>query len=126
MVVGLYFAAGAVLVNLLLFSPQIFAGSTTAGQVTPLGLGISEGIFLLFVCIAALIIARIEHRSFSDYGLPLHFALRRNFWVGTAWGFIAISGTLLVIFVFHGSASRAWRFMGRRLSPRPLPGALRF
>jgi len=46
--------------------------------------------------------ACIEHRSFSDYGPPLNLALRKNFWVGTAWGFIAISGTLLVIFAFHG------------------------
>jgi hypothetical protein len=70
---------------------------------TPLGLGLSEAVFLLLpTVIAALIMAKIEHRKFSVYGLPAKFALRKNFWIGTLAGFAAISTSLLGIFILHG------------------------
>jgi membrane protease YdiL (CAAX protease family) len=68
----------------------------------PLGLSISEGTILLFAVIASLIMAKIEGRRFSEYGLPLRGALGRNFWKGTVWGFLAIAGSLGAIFVLHG------------------------
>ena len=40
--------------------------------------------------------------SLRDYGLPLHSAFSKNFWVGTAAGFLAISSALFCIFLFHG------------------------
>lgn len=70
--------------------------------LTPLGLSISEAVLFLFPAIAALIMARIEHRRFGDYGLPLASAFKKNFWIGTAVGFASISGCLLGIFVLHG------------------------
>src|SRR5579864_5449529 len=49
-----------------------------ASSVTPLGTGLSEsGIFLL-TSGAALIMARIERRKYSDYGLPARFAFRQD------------------------------------------------
>jgi len=55
--------------------------------ITPLLMGGSEAITLLFLCIAALVMAKLEHRKFGEYGLPLRLALRKDFWVGslTAW-----------------------------------------
>jgi uncharacterized protein len=70
--------------------------------VTPLLMGESEAITLLFLCIAALIMGKIEHRKFSEYGLPLRLALRTDFWVGSLTGFLTISGTLLTIFLLRG------------------------
>jgi membrane protease YdiL (CAAX protease family) len=70
--------------------------------ITPLLLGGSEAITLLFLCIPALVMGKIEHRKFGEYGLPLPLALRKDFWVGSLMGFLAISGTLLTIFLLHG------------------------
>jgi membrane protease YdiL (CAAX protease family) len=70
--------------------------------ITPLLLGGSEAITLLFLCGAALIMGKLEHRKFSEYGLPLRNAMGKDFWLGSFSGFLAISGTLLTIFLLHG------------------------
>ncbi|MGB8543527.1 MAG: CPBP family glutamic-type intramembrane protease [Candidatus Acidiferrales bacterium] len=70
--------------------------------ITPLLMGGSEAITLLVLCVAALVMGKIEHRKFGEYGLPLRLALRKDFWVGSLIGFSAISGTLLTIFLLHG------------------------
>jgi uncharacterized protein len=70
--------------------------------VTPLLMFKGEGIAFLLLCVAALIMSKIEHRKFSEYGLPLRQALRKDFWIGAASGFLAISGTLLTMFLLHG------------------------
>jgi uncharacterized protein len=46
--------------------------------------------------------SRIEHRKWGQYGLPVRFAFRSHFWVGTIIGFLAISTSLFAIFVLHG------------------------
>jgi membrane protease YdiL (CAAX protease family) len=70
--------------------------------ITPLLMAGSEAITLLFLCIAALAMGKLEHRKFGEYGLPLKLALRKNFWVGSLTGFLTISGTLLTMFLLHG------------------------
>ena len=70
--------------------------------ITPLVMGESEAITLLFLCAAALIMGKLEHRNFSEYGLPLRKALGKDFWIGSFSGFLAISGTLLTMFLLHG------------------------
>jgi membrane protease YdiL (CAAX protease family) len=70
--------------------------------VTPLLMIKSEAMAFLLLCVATLIMGKIEHRKFSLYGLPLHRGLARNLWRGSLWGFLAISGTLLTMFLFHG------------------------
>jgi membrane protease YdiL (CAAX protease family) len=60
----------------------------------------------------AVLLARIEHRSVDDYGLPRREAFGRNFWVGVAWGFVSITALMALLyaagvytfgsFVFHG------------------------
>ena len=71
-------------------------------MITPLLMGGSEAITLLFLCSAALVMGRLEHRKFSEYGLPLRKALGKELWIGTFSGFLAISGTLLVMFLLGG------------------------
>lgn len=78
--------------------------------LTPLGLSISEGAILLDTLIAAFIMSRIERRNFGVYGLPLRSAFGNNFWIGLLAGFLAISGSLLGIFAFHG-----FRLTGRAI-----------
>ncbi|HET6180310.1 MAG TPA: type II CAAX endopeptidase family protein [Candidatus Sulfotelmatobacter sp.] len=70
--------------------------------LTPLGLSISEGVLFFCTAIAALIMSWIEHRKFGQYGLPARSAFGKDFWIGTAVGFLAISGCLLGMFAFHG------------------------
>ena len=71
-------------------------------QLTPLGTALSEAAIFVSTAAAALVMARIEHRKFGDYGLPAPSMFRENFWIGTIVGFAAISGCLLGIFAFHG------------------------
>jgi uncharacterized protein len=47
--------------------------------------------------IPALIMARIEGRKFTDYGLPKRTAFGKLFWVGTIWGFAGITFLLLIL-----------------------------
>ena len=47
--------------------------------ITPLIMAGSEAITLLFLCGAALIMGKLEDRKFSEYGLPLRLALRKDF-----------------------------------------------
>ena len=76
-----------------------FAGFS---QLTPSFLSVNEGVTFLLFAIPALIMSRIEHRRWGQYGLPLASAFRRDFWIGTIVGFVAISGCLLAIFSLHG------------------------
>ncbi len=69
---------------------------------TPFFMSKSEAIAFLLLCVATLIMGKIEGRKFSEYGLPLRHALGKNFWIGAISGFLAISGTLLTMFLLHG------------------------
>ncbi len=70
--------------------------------ITPAGLAMIEGALLFFTAVPALIMARIEHRKFGQYGLPARSAFGKDFWIGTVIGFAAISSCLLGIFALHG------------------------
>lgn len=76
-------------------------GLQVAG-ITPTGLILIEAPLLLFTAVPALIMARIEHRKFGQYGLPVRFAFGKDFWIGGIVGFLAISSCLLAIFALHG------------------------
>ena len=54
------------------------------------------------LCIAAAIMGKLEHRKFGEYGLPPRRAFGKEFWFGSMLGFLAIGGTLLVMFLLHG------------------------
>jgi uncharacterized protein len=70
--------------------------------VTPLLMAIGEGTAFAVLCAATWIMSRIEHRKFSEYGLSARRALRKDFWIGSGSGFLALSGALLTIFLLHG------------------------
>jgi CAAX protease family protein len=74
----------------------------TVSSLTPAAAILSDGPLFVFTGLAALIMSRIEHRKWEQYGLPLRFAFREHFWVGTLVGFLAISTNLLAIFALHG------------------------
>ena len=76
----------------------------TASQIvmTPWLMGSSEASAFLIICFVALLMAKIERRKFGEYGLPFDRVFPSNLWKGALWGFAAISGTLLGIFLLHG------------------------
>lgn len=97
-----------VVINLVRYGgPQGFREAYQQQQmgklaVTPLSILKGFGIAFALVCLVTLIMGRIEHRKFSEYGLPFRKALRKDFWVGWGSGFLAIGGTLLAMFLLHG------------------------
>jgi membrane protease YdiL (CAAX protease family) len=70
--------------------------------ITPFLMGANETIVLLILCVVTWIMGKIEHRKFSEYGLPPRQALGKDFWIGSLLGFLAISFTLLTMFLLHG------------------------
>jgi uncharacterized protein len=59
----------------------------------------SEFGVLVAAVIPALVMARIEKRSWGAYGLPLREAFSKLFWVGAIWGFLGIT---LLLEILHG------------------------
>jgi membrane protease YdiL (CAAX protease family) len=52
---------------------------------------------MLAVILPAFVMALIEGRPFSSFGLPARNAFRRNFWIGTLWGIIWLSVLMIVL-----------------------------
>lgn len=101
----IFFVIVIVLAGLLRLGLHFLAGGRagiSTSQLTPLGIGITEAILFGLTSIAALIMARIEHRKWGQYGLPARSAFGKDFWIGTLVGFLAISGSLAGIFALHG------------------------
>jgi CAAX protease family protein len=65
----------------------------------PIGVFTREALPFAALLIAAAVMARLERRSFGHYALPAREAFGRRFWVGYAWGLIALSGLLGVIWI---------------------------
>jgi len=76
--------------------------SAESSMLSPLGLALFDGPVLFFIVLATLIMGRIEHRRFSQYGLPLRYAFGLDFWIGAGIGFAAVSIILAGIFALHG------------------------
>jgi membrane protease YdiL (CAAX protease family) len=72
------------------------------GVVTPAGQIIGEGLSVLFLVISALIMTKIEKRSFADYGLPFSQAFGKRFWQGVPLGLAMLSLLMGLIAIFHG------------------------
>ncbi len=86
-------------------------------------MGKGEAIAFVLLCVAALIMGKLEHRKFSEYGLPLRQVLRKDFWFGSLLGFGAISGTLLTMFLLHGFRITGLALHGQQFCPRSSGGA---
>lgn len=55
----------------------------------------------LAALIPSLLLARIEHRAWGEYGLPAKAAFGRLFWTGILWGFAAITFLMVVLSGAH-------------------------
>ncbi len=89
-------------------------------SLDPVGTIFDELQALIQALIATWIMARIEHRRFLNYGIPVRNAFGRDFWVGLAWGLastsllaglIAASGGYRILgLAIHGGV--LWYFLG--------------
>ena len=61
-----------------------------------------EGMLIVAVFIPAFIMARVEKRSFGDYGLQPRQAFGKLFWLGWLWGLVAITSLLAAIGGLNG------------------------
>ena len=68
-----------------------------AGPLTPVGFTIFFGILICALLLVTWIIARIEDRSFADYGLPWRRAFCLRFWQGAAIGFASLTALVVVL-----------------------------
>src|SRR5580658_7500246 len=80
---------------------------TAAGQIS------SEGLAVLVLIISALIMSKIEKRSFADYGLPPHEAFGKRFWQGVPLGLAMLSLLMALIAMFHGFSLGGFALTGR-------------
>jgi membrane protease YdiL (CAAX protease family) len=70
----------------------MFQGARGAKGAAALWIGLAgELASLVAAVVPAIIMARIEKRSFGSYGLPAKGAFGTLFWVGALWGLIAVS-----------------------------------
>lgn len=60
-----------------------------------------ESIMLVAAILPGFLMAKIEQRSFGDFGLPFHRAFRKNFWVGSLWGLASLSVLILALRLTH-------------------------
>ena len=58
---------------------------------------VAEARMMLAVILPAFAMARIEGRSFGDFGLPAKRAFGRDFWVGALWGIASLTALILAL-----------------------------
>ena len=80
----------------------------TRGVIKPMVLLFSEGLSVCAVFISAFIMARIENRSFAEYGLPTRGAFGKRFWQGAILGFTTLSLLIGGIAALHGFELGGW------------------
>jgi uncharacterized protein len=56
-----------------------------------------EASLMLAAILPGFVMARIEGCPFGAFGLPVHHAFRRNFWIGTLWGIVALTILMLAL-----------------------------
>jgi uncharacterized protein len=95
-------------------------------ELSPHFLIIFDSISFAVVLLASLIMSRIEKRRLGAYGLPLRLGSLRNFWIGAAWGFGALTALLAVFWMLHDYHVGYVGLHGRQLIYYPLAWAMAF
>ncbi len=85
-------------------------------ETQPFGVIFGDGIPLLGVLAATILMSRIERRALADYALPLREAFGSRFWQGVLWGLAALSLLLGAIHLCHGFELGNFALSGSRLA----------
>jgi membrane protease YdiL (CAAX protease family) len=67
---------------------------------------------LVIALVSVWVMARIERRSFAQYGFTRQGAWGRLFWEGTFWGFLSVSAVVALISIFGGYSIRGLALQG--------------
>lgn len=70
--------------------------------MTPSLMILEEGVAVLSLILAALLMSLIEKRTFADYHLPPDQAFGKRFWQGVPYGFAMLSLLMVLIAAFRG------------------------
>lgn len=111
MATSLFFAIATVFGAGLTRIPAVhsrLASLRARGVITPMALLFGEGLSVCAVFLSALIMARIENRSFTQYGLPSRGAFGKRFWQGAILGFSTLSLLMGGIGALHGFELGGW------------------
>jgi len=103
--ISLWFVLTGLLPILLIWIPDVrvlIAHLTATVVLTPATLLFTDGVTASAALLTALVMTKIEHRSFGAYGLPWREAFGKRFWQGALYGFAMISVLLGVIAGLHG------------------------
>jgi membrane protease YdiL (CAAX protease family) len=95
-------------------------------ETQPLGLILGDGIQLVSVLAATILMSRIEHRALADYALSLREAFGSQFWHGVFWGLASVSVLLGAIHLCHGFDLGSVALSGRGLAGYALLWAIAF
>ncbi len=87
---------------------------------------LDEALGFAVAWVAAAVMARLEKRSFADYGLPLRGAFGGRFWAGTLWGLVAVVALLGTMSLLGGFDFGRLALAGPRLVTLTLLWALAF
>ncbi len=125
----------AVLISCLLgFREVVVHIPTLTRMVQPLREGrlvvsaalVAEFQFVLSLLIAVSVMSRIERRSLADYGLPARDAFGPYFWQGVAWGLLAVTWVMMLIFSGGAFSFGNLALHGRSLVGYPVGWAIVF
>jgi uncharacterized protein len=85
-----------------MFYPLQFISTRWAGSLEPanglLSIMLEELGVLLAAVLPALVLAKVERRTWGAYGLPARQAFGKLFWIGALWGFAAITLLLAAMY----------------------------
>ncbi len=81
---------------------QTWQKSQPKDSFTPSMLLLGEGFSGLILLVSALIMTKIEKKTFADYALPLSEAFGKRFWQGVPVGLVMLSLLLALIAALHG------------------------
>ncbi|HXU21837.1 MAG TPA: type II CAAX endopeptidase family protein [Verrucomicrobiae bacterium] len=113
--IAIFLALLTVVSAALVRVPHVRAWAVSGG---PGALFFGEGILALALVLTVWVMARIEDRSWADYGLPSSAAFGKRFWQGAPYGFAMLSLLMGLM-----AASHAFSFGGRALTGA---GAVRY
>ncbi len=85
------------------------------GRLVVSGALVAEVQFVLSLLVAVSVMSRIERRSLVDYGLPARDAFGPYFWQGVAWGLLAVTCVIMLIFTGGGFSFGSLALHGRGL-----------
>lgn len=102
---SMWFALSGVVPVLIIWIPGVramVAHLSAPLVLTPATLLFGDGVTATAALLTALVMSKIEHRSFVAYGLPGREAFGKRFWQGALYGFAMISLLMGVIAALHG------------------------